>query len=85
MTLFILSDVLAKRGISFKQSRVDPNYARVYWVIDGASRPVVQVDLTKAACLELPDYSRLETKCKIKLADAEAEYRKRFRKLYKKS
>ena len=85
MTLFLLSDVLAKRGISHRQSNVDGDFVKVYWIIDGASLPVALVNLRKGTFLKLRDYFRMPASCKAVLATAEEDYRKRFRKLYKKS
>lgn len=85
MSLYVLSKVLARRGISHNQSRSDPNFANIWEIIDGRSVPVLQVNLVDGSFLEMPHYPLLETKIKIKLADAEAEYHRRFKAWYKKS
>jgi hypothetical protein len=51
MTLTLLSNALGKRGISHSQSRVDTGFVKVYWIIDGASLPVVLVNLQKGTFL----------------------------------
>ena len=83
--MYVLSKVLARRGISHNQSRSDPNFANIWEIIDGRSVPVLQVNLVDGSFLEMPHYPLLETKIKIKLADAEAEYHRRFKAWYKKS
>ena len=85
MSLYVLSKVLARRGISHNQSWSDPNFANIWEIIDGRSVPVLQVNLVDGSFLEMPHYPLLETKIKIKLADAEAEYHRRFKAWYKKS
>ena len=85
MTLFILADVMAKRGMSHKQSDVDANFATITEVVDGRSVPVVIVNLVDGSFLEMPHYEEMEVKQKIKLADAQAEYHRRFKAWYKKS
>ena len=85
MSLYVLSKVLARRGISHNQSRSDPNFANIWEIIDGRSVPVLQVNLVDGSFLEMPHYPLLETKIKIKLADAEAEYHRSFKAWYKKS
>lgn len=85
MTLFILAQVMARRGLTFKQSKSDPNLARIWEIIDGRSVPVLQVNLVNGTFLEMEHYPLLDTKVKIKLADAEAEYRRRFKARRKKS
>ena len=85
MTLFILAQVMARRCLTHKQSKSDPNLARIWEIIDGRSVPVLQVNLVDGSFLEMPHYPLLETKIKIKLADAEAEYHRRFKAWYKKS
>lgn len=85
MSLYVLSKVLARRGISHNQSRSDPNFANIWEIIDGRSVAVLQVNLVDGSFLEMPHYPLLETKIKIKLADAEAEYHRRFKAWYKKS
>ena len=72
MTLFLLSEVMAKRGISHRQSRSDPNFATICELVDGSF-------------LEMPHYEEMEVKAKIKLAEAQAEYHRRFKAWYKKS
>ena len=83
--MYVLSKVLARRGISHNKSRSDPNFANIWEIIDGRSVPVLQVNLVDGSFLEMPHYPLLETKIKIKLADAEAEYHRRFKAWYKKS
>ena len=83
--MYVLSKVLARRGISHNQSRSDPNFANIWEIIDGRSVPVLQVNLVDGSFLEMPHYPLLETKIKIKLADAEAEYHRRFKARRKKS
>ena len=85
MSLALLSNVLGKRGITHKKSKVDRNFVQVYELIDGRSVPVLQVNIIDGSFLEMPHYALLETKIKIKLADAEAEYHRRFKAWYKKS
>ena len=85
MSLALLSNVLGKRGITHKQSKVDRNFVQVYELIDGRSVPVLQVNLVDGSFFEMPHYPFLDTKVKIKLADAEAEYHRRFKAWYKKS
>ena len=83
--MYVLSKVLARRGISHNQSRSDPNFANIWEIIDGRSVPVLQVNLVDGSFFEMPHYPFLDTKIKIKLADAEAEYHRRFKAWYKKS
>ena len=85
MTLFILVQVMARRGLTHKQSKSDPNLARIWEIIDGRSVPVLQVNLVDGTFLEMDHYPLLDTKVKIKLADAESEYRRRFKARRKKS
>ena len=85
MSLYILSKVLARRGISHSQSKTDHNFANITEIIDGRSVPVLQVNLIDGSFLEMPHYPLLETREKIKLAEAEAEYHRRFKAWYKKS
>ena len=85
MSLYILSKVLSRRGISHNQSKSDPNFANIWEIIDGRSVPVLQVNLVDGSFFEMPHYPFLDTKVKIKLADAEAEYHRRFKAWYKKS
>ena len=85
MSLYLLSEISARRGLSHKQSRSDPNLARIWEIIDGRSVPVLQVNLVDGTFLEMKHYPLLDTKVKIKLADAEAEYRRRFKGRRKKS
>ena len=85
MSLYILLEVTAKRGISYRQSVTDKNFATITEVVDGRSVPVLQVNLVDGSFLEMPHYPNLETKEKIKLADAQAEYHRRFKAWYKKS
>ena len=85
MTLFILVQVMARRGLTHKQSKSDPNLARIWEIIDGRSVPVLQVNLVTGKFLEMDHYPLLDTKVKIKLADAESEYRLRFKARRKKS
>ena len=83
--MYVLSKVLARRGISHNQSRSDPNFANIWEIIDGRSVPVLQVNLVDGSFFEMPHYPFLDTKIKIKLADAEAEYHRRFKAWYKNS
>ena len=85
MSLYILSKVLARRSISHSQSKTDHNFANITEIIDGRSVPVLQVNLVDGSFFEMPHYPFLDTKVKIKLADAEAEYHRRFKPWYKKS
>ena len=85
MSLYILLEVMAKRGISYRQSVTDKNFATITEVVDGRSVPVVMVNLVDGSFLEMPHYGEMEVKQKIKLADAEAEYKRRFQAWYKKS
>ena len=85
MTLFILVQVMARRGLTHKQSKSDPNLARIWEIIDGRSVPVLQVNLVDGSFLEMKHYPLLDTRTKIKLADAEAEDHRRFKAWYKKS
>ena len=85
MTLFILAQVMARRGFTHKQSKSDPNLARIWEIIDGRSVPVLQINLVDGSFLEMKHYPLLDTKVKIKLAEAEAEYHRRFKAWYKKS
>ena len=61
------------------------NLARIWEIIDGRSVPVLQVNLVDGSFLEMDHYPLLDTKVKIKLADAEAEYRRRFKGRRKKA
>jgi len=85
MSLALLSNILGKRGITHKYSTVDRNFVKIYELIDGRSVPVLQVNLVDGTFLEMDHYQQLDTKVKIKLADAEAEYRRRFKARRKKS
>ena len=85
MSLYILLEVMAKRGISYRQSVTDKNFATIHEVVDGRSVPVLQVNLVDESFLEMPHYEEMEAKQKIKLADAQAEYHRRFKAWYKKS
>lgn len=85
MTLFILANVMARRGLTHKQSKSDPKLARIWEIIDGRSVPVLQVNLINGSFLEMDHYPLLDTKVKIKLADAEAEYHRRLKSRRKKS
>ena len=85
MSLALLSNVLGKRGITHKQSKVDCNFVQVYELIDGQSVPVLQVNLVDGSFLEMPHYESLTDKNKRTLADAKAEYKCRFKVWYKKS
>ena len=85
MSLSLLSSILGKRGITHKQSLVDRNFVQVYELIDGRSVPVMQVNLVDGSFLEMPHYEEMEVKQKIKLAEAQAEYHRRFKAWYKKS
>lgn len=85
MSLYILLEVMAKRGISYRQSVTDKNFATITEVVDGRSVPVVMVNLVDGSFLEMPHYEEMEVKAKIKLAEAQAEYHRRFKACYKKS
>nr|WP_319217979.1 hypothetical protein [uncultured Trichococcus sp.] len=85
MTLFILAQVMARRGLTHKQSKSDPNLARIWEIIDGRSVPVLQVNLVDGSFLEMKHYPLLDTRTKVKLADAQAEYHRRFKARRKKS
>ena len=85
MSLYILMEVMAKRGISYRQSVTDKNFATITEVVDGRSVPVVMVNLVDGSFLEMPHYEEMEVKAKIKLAEAQAEYHRRFKAWYKKS
>lgn len=85
MSLYLLSEISARRDLTHKQSKSDPNLARIWEIIDGRSVPVLQVNLVNGTFLEMDHYPLLDTKVKIKLADAEAEYRRRFKARRKKS
>ena len=85
MSLYILLEVMAKRGISYRQSVTDKNFATITEVVDGRSVPVVIVNLVDGSFLEMPHYEEMEVKAKIKLAEAQAEYHRRFKAWYKKS
>ena len=85
MSLYILMEVMAKRGISYRQSVTDKNFATITEVVDGRSVPVVMVNLVDGSFLEMPHYEEMEVKQKIKLADAQAEYHRRFKARRKKS
>ena len=85
MSLYILLEVMAKRGISYRQSVTDKNFATITEVVDGRSVPVVMVNLVDGSFLEMPHYEEMEVKAKIKLAEAQAEYHRRFKARRKKS
>ena len=85
MSLYILSKVLARRSISHSQSKTDHNFANITEIIDGRSVPVLQVNLVDGSFFEMPHYEEMEVKAKIKLAEAQAEYHRRFKAWYKKS
>ena len=85
MSLYLLSKISARRGLTHKQSKSDPNLARIWEIIDGRSVPVLQVNLVDGSFLEMKHYPLLDTRTKIKLADAQAEYHRRFKAWYKKS
>lgn len=85
MSLYILLEVMAKRGISYRQSVTDKNFATITEVVDGRSVPVVMVNLVDGSFLEMPHYEEMDVKAKIKLAEAQAEYHRRFKAWYKKS
>lgn len=85
MSLYLLSQISARRGLTHKQSKSDPKLARIWEIIDGRSVPVLQVNLVDGSFLEMKHYPLLDTKVKIKLADLEAEYRRRFKAGRKKS
>ena len=85
MSLYILLEVMAKRGISYRQSVTDKNFATITEVVDGRSVPVVMVNLVDGSFLEMPHYEEMEVKAKIKLAEPQAEYHRRFKARRKKS
>lgn len=85
MSLALLSNILGKRGITHKQSKVDCNFVQVYELIDGRSLPVLQVNIIDGSFLEMPHYAGLTDKNKRTLADAKTEYKRRFQAWYKKS
>ena len=85
MSLALLSNVLGKRGITHKQSKVDRNFVQVYELIDGRSVPVLQVNIVDGSFLEMPHYAGLTDKNKRTLGDAKTEYKRRFQAWYKKS
>ena len=85
MSLYILLEVMAKRDISYRQSVTDKNFATITEVVDGRSVPVLQVNLVDGSFLEMPHYEEMEVKAKIKLAEAQAEYHRRFKARRKKS
>ena len=85
MSLYILLEVMAKRGISYRQSVTDKNFATITEVVDGRSVPVVMVNLVDGSFLEMPHYEEMDVKAKIKLAEAQAEYHRRFKARRKKS
>lgn len=85
MNLHLLTNILAKRGITQKQSLVDRNFVHIYELIEGRSVPVLQVNLVDGRFLEMPHYESLTDKNKRTLADAKAEYKRRFKVWYKKS
>ena len=85
MTLFLLSEVLAKRGISHRQSKADANFATIYELIDGRSVPVIMVNLVDGTFFEMPHYSRMTDTSKLRLADAHEEYHHRFMSWRKKN
>lgn len=85
MSLALLSNILGKRGITHKQSKVDCNFVQVYELIDGRSLPVITINLIDGTFLEMPHYSRMTEASKLRLADAHEEYHHRFIPWYKKS
>lgn len=85
MTLFLLSEVLAKRGISHRQSKTDANFAIIYELIDGRSVPVYTVNLVDGTFLGMPHYSKMTDASKIRLADAHEEYHHRFMSWHEKN
>ena len=76
MSLALLLNASGKRGISHSQSKVDAGFVKVYWIIDGASLPVVLVDLKKGTFLELRDYSKLDAYAEKVLTAVKKEYKK---------
>ncbi|CZQ83684.1 Hypothetical protein Tpal_475 [Trichococcus palustris] len=76
MSLALLSNALGKRGISHIQSKVDAGFVKVYWIIDGASLPVVLVNVNKGTFLELRDFERLDKYAKKVLSAVKKEYKK---------
>ena len=85
MSLALLSNVLGKRGITHKQSKVDRNFVQVYELIDGRSVPVLQVNIIDGSFLEMPHYADLTDKNKRTLADAKSEYKRRFQAWHEKN
>lgn len=84
MSLALLSSILGKRGITHKQSKVDRNFVQVYELIDGRTLPVLQVNIVDGSFLEMPHYEGLNDRTKRTLADAKAEYKRRFQAWYEK-
>lgn len=84
MSLALLSSILGKRGITHKQSKVDRNFVQVYELIDGRSVPVIQVNIVDGSFLPMPHYEGLSDRTKRTLADAKAEYKRRFQAWYEK-
>lgn len=85
MSLSLLSNILGKRGITHKQSRVDRNFVQVYELIDGRSVPVLQVNIVDGSFLAMPHYEDLTDRNKRMLADAKTEYKRRFQAWYEKN
>lgn len=85
MSLYILLEVMAKRGISYRQSVTDKNFATITEVVDGRSVPVLQVNLVDGSFLEMPHYAGLTDKNKRTLADAKTEYKRRFQAWHEKT
>lgn len=85
MSLPLLSNILGKRGITHKQSLVDRNFVQVYELIDGRSVPVLQVNIVDGSFLPMPHYEGLSDRTKRTLADAKAEYKRRFQAWYEKN
>ena len=85
MSLALLAEVLAKRGITHRQSQSNRNFAKIYELIDGRSVPVLLINLVDGSFLELPHYVSLSGKSKSTLAYAKEEYDRRFKRWYKKS
>ena len=85
MSLALLSNVLGKRGITHKQSKVDCNFVQVYELIDGRSVPVLQVNLEDGRFLEMPHFEGLTDRSILRMAEAQEEFQLKFKLRNKKS
>ena len=85
MSLALLSNVLGKRGITHKQSKVDCNFVQVYELIDGQSVPVLQVNLVDGRFLEMPHFEGLTDRSILRMAEAQEEFQLKFKLRNKKS